>query len=133
MVTTFLVDSDRIIPFLKGRAAAREIIVSLDPLGMAISVVTYAEVSEGVDAGRARHEESAGWREFLQFVDVIPVDIEVAEQFASVRAELRASGMLIPDMDLLIAATALTHHLTLVTGNLRHFDRVPGLRIHPSP
>lgn len=65
-------------------------------------------------------------------MDVIPVDRSVADRFAMVRAELRASGMLIPDMDLLIAATALTHDLTLVTGNMRHFDRVPGLRIHTS-
>ena len=35
----------------------------------------------------------------------------------------------IADMDLMIAATAIAHDLEMVTGNLRHFDRVPGLRI----
>ena len=131
-MVTYLIDSDRVIPFLRGRTAALELIASLDPLGLAISVITYAEVSEGVDSGRAGERQSAGWREFLKFVDVIPVDRAVADRFAAIRAELRASGMLIPDMDLWIAATALTHDLTLVTGNLRHFDRVPGLRIHAS-
>ena len=98
-MVTYLVDSDRVIPFLRGRAAALELIASLDPLGLAISVITYAEVSEGVDSGRAGERQSAGWREFLKFVDVIPVDRAVADRFAAIRAELRPSGMLIPDLD----------------------------------
>ncbi len=39
--------------------------------------------------------------------------------------------MLIPDADLFIAATALHHDLTLVTRNLKHFERVPGIRLYP--
>ena len=102
---------------------------------MAISVITYAEVSEGVDSGRTSHRQSTGWRDFLQFVDVIPVDVDVAvavaDRFASIRAALRSRGTLIPDMDLLIAATAMEHDLTLVTGNVRHFGRIPDLRLLP--
>jgi predicted nucleic acid-binding protein len=54
------------------------------------------------------------------------------------RAALRQQGLLIPDMDLLIAATALEHDLTLVTRNQRHFVRLPGLQMqeqgsHPTP
>jgi tRNA(fMet)-specific endonuclease VapC len=40
-------------------------------------------------------------------------------------------GRLISDMDLLIAATAMHHNLTLVTRNHRHFERVPNLRLYP--
>jgi tRNA(fMet)-specific endonuclease VapC len=46
------------------------------------------------------------------------------------RAQLRAQGTTIADLDLLIASTALYHDLVLVTRNLRHFRRVPGLRIY---
>lgn len=54
------------------------------------------------------------------------------ELFARTRAGLRRQGMLIPDLDLLIAATALSFDLTLLTRNTRHFARIPHLRIHQS-
>jgi predicted nucleic acid-binding protein len=50
------------------------------------------------------------------------------ERFAETRAYLRKRGEGIPDFDLLIAATALHHDLTLLTFNLRHFGRVPDLK-----
>jgi predicted nucleic acid-binding protein len=50
--------------------------------------------------------------------------------FARTRAGLRARGILIPDLDLLIAATALEHDLTLLTRNRRHFDRITGLKLY---
>jgi predicted nucleic acid-binding protein len=48
--------------------------------------------------------------------------------FGRLRALLRLQGTLIPDLDLLIAATALQHDLVLLTRNRRHFDRIPGLQ-----
>ncbi|MEO6045626.1 MAG: hypothetical protein ABIQ47_17135 [Tepidiformaceae bacterium] len=49
-MVTYLIDSDRVVPFLRGTTAALELVASLDPLGLAVSVITYAEVSEGVDS-----------------------------------------------------------------------------------
>jgi tRNA(fMet)-specific endonuclease VapC len=51
------------------------------------------------------------------------------ERFGHTRSQLRRAGRLIPDLDLLIAATAVHHDLTLMTPNLRHFARIPELRI----
>lgn len=44
-----------------------------------------------------------------------------------------SDGILIPDTDLLIAATAIYHNLALVTGNIRHFNRIPNLNIYQTP
>ncbi|MEA2511263.1 MAG: hypothetical protein QOJ59_750, partial [Thermomicrobiales bacterium] len=49
---------------------------------------------------------------------------------ARIRSFLRSQGRLIPDIDLQIAATAVSLDLTLVTRNLRHFSRIPGLKIY---
>jgi len=49
--------------------------------------------------------------------------------FARVRSLLRRQGNLIPDLDLLIAATALEHELVLLTRNRRHFERISQLRL----
>lgn len=52
------------------------------------------------------------------------------ERFAETRALLRRRGQGLADFDLLIAATALRHDLTLMTFNFRHFERVPGLKLY---
>lgn len=49
---------------------------------------------------------------------------------ARLRAAPRRQGQLIPDMDLLIAATALVENLILVTRNIRHFKRISALRLY---
>jgi tRNA(fMet)-specific endonuclease VapC len=48
------------------------------------------------------------------------------ETFAEIKADLQTQGNIIDDMDLLIAATALTMNYTLVTNNERYFSRIPG-------
>lgn len=48
-----------------------------------------------------------------------------------IRAELEGDGDILPDADLQIAATAIFHDLELVTGNIRHFQRIPNLRLNP--
>ena len=52
------------------------------------------------------------------------------ERFGVVRGDLQRRGQTIGDPDILIAATALHHDLTLLTRNLRHFTRIPGLMLY---
>ena len=59
----------------------------------------------------------------------LPLDEPVARRFGDVSAALRAAGTPLPTPDLLIAATALEHGLTVVTANRRDFDPVPGLTV----
>jgi tRNA(fMet)-specific endonuclease VapC len=51
-------------------------------------------------------------------------------RFAETRAYLRRRGMIISDFDIIIGSTALLHDLTVITRNLRHFRRIPDLRIY---
>ena len=126
---TSLLDSDRTIDYLTGMPAIRELVDRLRIDGIAISVMTYAEVYEGVLFNRFRTSADGEWAQFLTGVLILPHAVSTARRFAAVRGSLRATGTLIPDADIWIAATALEHDLTLVTGNRRHFERVPGLRI----
>jgi predicted nucleic acid-binding protein len=72
------------------------------------------------------------FRRFLRAVDVLPLTRPIMRRFARRRGDLRRGGQLIGDPDVLIAATALPHDLTLVTGNRAHFRRIPELRLHPT-
>ncbi|OGV70441.1 MAG: hypothetical protein A3K19_12665 [Lentisphaerae bacterium RIFOXYB12_FULL_65_16] len=89
-----------------------------------ISVIAALEFEEGF--GDDRLDEA---RSFLAPFEVLPVDRLVASRGARVRRALRQSGLILGDHDTLIAATALHCDEPLVTDNLIHFGRVPGLRV----
>jgi tRNA(fMet)-specific endonuclease VapC len=60
---------------------------------------------------------------------VLPFDAEAARQYGELRAELEKAGTPIGDADTRIAAIARTNGLTVVTANIRHFQRVDGLPV----
>ena len=62
-------------------------------------------------------------------VVVLPFDEAAAEIYGPLRASLEKRGKRLDEADLRIASISLAHKLTLVTGNIRHFDRVPKLRV----
>lgn len=60
---------------------------------------------------------------------IFPFDGQAAERCGSLRPHLEAVSQRLDESDLRIAAIALVNDLTLITGNTRHFSRVPGLRV----
>jgi tRNA(fMet)-specific endonuclease VapC len=126
----YLVDSDWLADYLKGRPAAVTLLQTLAAEGLAISILTYGEIYEGILFGSARARHETGLRNFLRGVQVLSLNRSVMRLFADLRGSLRRQGQLIGDFDLLIAATALHHSLTLVTRNRRHFERIPRLDLH---
>lgn len=130
---TYLIDTDWLIDYLRGRRNALELIDSLGPYRPAISIVTFAEVYEGIYFGSDPTYFEMSFLRYLDVADVIGITEDVARQWALLKGSLRQTGRLIPPQDLFIAATALHHDLVLVTRNLRHFERIPDLRILSGP
>ena len=111
---------------------AVEALERLSSEGLAVSIVAVAEVYEGAFGMTDPEGMLAAFQEFLGSYAILPLNDSFVERFARLRAGLRRQGQLIPDMDLLIAATALHDDLTLLTCNVRHFARIPELRlVHP--
>jgi predicted nucleic acid-binding protein len=77
---------------------------------------------------RASREEFV--EAMLGAIPVVPITLPIAPVFGEIDARLSARGRRIPTSDLLIASTALSRGDEIVTGNRRHFDRVPGLTVH---
>lgn len=127
---TYLVDTDRVAEYLKGRADAVALLTRLRTDGLAISLVTFGEIYDGIYGGYDPAAAERLFRQFLRRITVLTLNRTIMRRFARLRGELRRRGQLIPDPDLLIAATALHHDLTLITGNRRHFERVPDLRLY---
>lgn len=102
---------------------------TMRPEGLAISVITYGEVTEGVLYSNQRAVNQQRWRDFVAGFDIIDVTLEIAEIWADIRGTLRQERNIVPDNDLLIASTALRFGMDVVTRNIRHFGRVAGLRV----
>jgi predicted nucleic acid-binding protein len=129
----YLVDADWAIQALANRAPAPETLRRLAPDGLAISWVTVGEVYEGAFGFPDPEAHLAVFRRFLQPFRLIGLDDPLMARFAELRALLRRRGQLLPDVDLLVGATALEHNLSVLTFNVRHLSRIPGLRIFQPP
>jgi tRNA(fMet)-specific endonuclease VapC len=125
----YLFDTDWIIDGLNGSPDAVGLLRSLGRHGGAVSVITLAEIYEGIQAGPDPARDLVVARRFLAGFKILDVTRPIVARFAHERAILRRRGAMIADFDLLIAATALTYDLTFVTRNTRHFERVGGLTL----
>jgi predicted nucleic acid-binding protein len=127
---SYLVDTDQVASFLNGRSEAVQLLTEIRSSGLFISIITYGEIYDGIYGSRDPQNREAAFERVLRRVEVLPLTRTIMKRFARVRGELRRTGQGLPDADLLIASTALVHGLTLVTRNLRHFERIPDVHIH---
>lgn len=127
---TYLVDTDWIIDAMVGMQDAVTSLQRHSTDGLAVSIVSVGELFEGAFDSPDPQRHLASSRSFLAPYTVVPLSDPIMELLAQRRHQLRRQGNLIPDFDLLIAATALHHGLILMTRNLRHFSRIPGVRIY---
>jgi tRNA(fMet)-specific endonuclease VapC len=125
----YLVDTDWVIHYLKGRRSFVERLRVLREQGLAISVINLSELYEGVYGATEPEKREQGLKDFLQGVTILGLDEETCRIFGRERQRLRRTGNLPGDMDLFIGATALRHNLTVLTNNRSHFERIEGLRI----
>lgn len=95
---------------------------------VAVSVITVLELRHGAEKSQHVKKTHEKLDLFLGPMAILPFDEDAALAAARIRAHLERQGTPIGDLDSLIAAHALSQGLTLVSNNLREFDRVPGLK-----
>ena len=95
------------------------------------SSITVGELIYGAFRNSARADELLDQIEgrIMRDLTVLPFDTVAAKMYGELRATLERDGTPIGDADARIAAIALVNNLTVVTGNVRHFQRVPGLLV----
>lgn len=125
----FLIDTSVLIDAERGGGALHRVPGDMERM---ISVITMSELLHGVhravdDAVRTRRE--AIIEDSLAEVELVPITAGIARVHAGIWARLEAVGEIIGMHDLWIAATALTHGLTVATTNRRDFERVSGLAV----
>lgn len=128
----YLIDTDRLIDWLEDQPYALDLFETLYDEGLAISIVTYLEAYEGVL--REERDSATGRRLRHRIAEfrIVELSPSVARRCAAMRLALRRAGKR-PDrrsMDLIIAATAIEHDLTLVTRNTGDYSDIPGIALH---
>ncbi len=124
----YLLDTDVLVNHLRGKESlSSEILMH----GAAISIITLAELLYGVYKSDNPDKSLRKLEEDLELLE-LPVEnlneVIVAE-FGKIKTDLEIKGSRLEDFDLLIAACAITKGMTLVTRNVKHFQRISGLKL----
>ncbi len=125
-----LIDSSILIEFERGQFSVEHRLAGREEEQFFLSVVTASELLHGVHRASApdvRARRSAFVEAVLARFPLLTIDLPTARTHAQLWAELASRGTMIGPHDLWIAAACVAHGLTLVTGNVREFARVPGL------
>jgi tRNA(fMet)-specific endonuclease VapC len=129
-----LIDSSVLIASERGRINLQGKLAGRETEEFFLSVVTASELLHGVHRAvdaTIRARRSAFVEAVLKSFPLLPVDLATARIHAQLGADLASGGSLIGPNDLWLAAAALGHELSLATGNVREFSRVPGLVVEP--
>lgn len=125
----FLLDSDALADFLNDWPATVALVLQLlsDDQALCTCDVVLAEVFAGI-----RPDAPPDGIAFVNSLQFLPISREFARQAGAWRYMYARQGIQLPATDMLIAATAIEHNATLVTGNLRHYP-MPELSLLPLP
>ena len=126
----YLLDTCVLSDFVRGEDGTQAKLRATPPSETYVSAITVMEVRYGL---RINPQQAARigtvMNELISAATIVPFDSDVATCAAEIRAQLKAAGTPIGAYDVLIAATALQHGLTMVTANTREFVRVTGLQL----
>ncbi len=125
----YVLDTNALIHFFKGREPLVERLLSKPRGDIGLPTVALYEIEVGVLKSANSSKRRSQLQEFVSCVRLLPFGSKEASTAAKIRVELEREGFPIGPLDNLIAGTALSHRATLVTHNLREFERVEGLTL----
>jgi tRNA(fMet)-specific endonuclease VapC len=129
---TYVLDTNAVSALMKGNAAVVERLAASEPTDIAIPQPVLAEIAFGIERLPRSKRRTALQSRFDLVCSELPraewTDA-VSQAYGRIKAALERRGTRIEDFDAAIAAHALATNATLVTANLEHMTRVPGLQI----
>jgi toxin FitB len=121
-MTTFLCDTNILSELVRPRPDARVAAWAQGVSSIAVSVITVEEITYGL-AWKPNPRILDWFQDYLSaYAEILPITAEIAERSGSLRGTLKARGRTRTQADMLIAATAQAHGLTLVTRNAKDFE-----------
>lgn len=123
----YLADTDVLIDHIRGK---NYLDVQVINEGLGMSILSLAELLYGAYKSVNPQKNLGKVDELLKLgIKVENLNPQIIDSYAQLKADLARSGQKLDEFDLLIAATAKVLSLTLITRNLKHFQRIEGLKI----
>ena len=126
----YFLDTDICIYHLRGEQSVIDGICRLSPDKIKIPAIVQAELIVGALGTRHPDRSLDVIESFCSPFEIIPFCQECAVHYGRIRHHLRVKGAIIGPNNLIIAATVIAHHGTLITRNTKEFNRVPDLKLH---
>ena len=124
----YLLDTNICIALLRGNRDIAKKIIDLGEGACHLSVITLYELIFGAYYSKREKQEVPKVKQFVERFPIVPL-VDAVEEYAIIKTRLRSSGILIDEFDLMIAASALAGSYTLVTDNIKHFQRITDLKL----
>ncbi len=125
----YMLDTNIVIYVIKRRPIEILEVFNKHAGQMCISSITFAVLLHGVEKSTMPDHNLLQVEDFISRLDVLPYGDKAAAHYGNIRADLERKGTIIGVNDLHIAGHARSEGLTLVTNNMREFERVDALRI----
>ena len=127
-MTRYLLDTNIVFFYIKGKFSLNQKFDNLPPKTLFISEITLAELCFGVENSELKEKNERALQKFLTGVQILPI-YQSIKLYAKEKARLRKTGKRIDDLDLLIGVTAVTYNLVMVTNNTSHFERIKEIQL----
>jgi len=125
----YLLDTDTLVNIIRRKPAVLANIRANYSVPKVFSIISYGELIHGCHKSWNFKESHNDVKQLQFFYPIIEVSLDIMNCFGEVKASLSRSGITIEDFDLLIGCTALTMNYTVVTNNIKHFGKIPNLKI----
>ncbi len=128
MPKNYLLDTNICIYLFKGKYNIRKKLKEVGTEHCFVSEITLAELIYGAQCSSNVKKHTKEIEDLVSIIHVLPIR-PALQDYGRVKKELRLSGMMIENFDLLIGVTALTNNLVMVTENTKHISHIQGLEI----
>lgn len=125
----YLLDTDTLIYFLKGHDKVVEKMAYVSADEPCTSIVNYSELLYAAYHSSRVKQNVEKVNALLVDIKILPFCIQSADIFAKEKAQLKSRGTIIADLDLMIASISMQHDVILVSNNIKHFTRLPRLKL----
>lgn len=123
----FLLDTDTWIEYFHHRGGVDRHIAETPAEQIYASEVSIAELTFGALNSKAVEKHLQEPKAIEETFTVLPVGKGWAKDYAEIRYSLACQGLIVGDLDILIAVTARQQNMTVVTHNTKHFSKMPGV------
>ena len=124
----YMLDTDTVSLIVRNHSPVIRNLIKHEDDEICISAITYAELSYGLEK-KGSDKLFSEVRLIIEKLSIISFDDLQSELYGKIRVELEKSGTPLENMDMLIAAAALSIGAILVSHNIKHFSKIEGIKV----